>query len=453
MQGTNIPRLIVCMATIAVSCAAVSLAAETDVRRARARDIGIEVGVMETGPLNAITDVPGVRVGHRTLVRGDSVRTGVTAVLPHGGNLFLEKVPAAISVGNGFGKLAGSTQIMELGNIETPIVLTNTLGVGTAVEAVVRHMLDLPGNEAVRSVNAVVGETNDGYLNDIRGLHVKGGDVWAAIEAAREGPVEEGSVGAGAGTTAFDYKGGIGTSSRIVPREESSGAQAGTGGAEDQRHYTIGVLVQSNFGGLLDVNGAPVGRELAMRRERESDDSGDEKDIGKPSGGGQYENAGGDGGGSDENARRSSVQVGPNVYDDGGGSCMIVIATDAPLSPRNLERLARRAFLGLARTGSYMSNGTGDYAIAFSTAYRIPYETGQLVEVPPLVSNDAMTPLFQAVVEATQEAVYNSLFMATTVKGHRGRVIEAIPIGDVLEICRRYNVLNLLRRFTGQKPR
>jgi D-aminopeptidase len=409
MQRINIYRFISCIVTITVSCTAVSHTAATEASRARARDIGIEVGVMETGPLNSITDVPGVRVGHRTLVRGESVRTGVTAVLPHGGNLFLDKVPAAISVGNGFGKLTGSTQVVELGNIETPIVLTNTLGVGTAVEAVVRFVLAQPGNEAVRSVNAVVGETNDGYLNDIRGMHVKGEDVRAAIEAAREGPVEEGSVGAGAGTIVFGFKGGIGTSSRIVPREESTGADTGTGDVKDQKHYTIGVLVQSNFGGLLDINGAPLGRELALKRERESD--------------------------------------------EGGGSCMIVIATDAPLSPRNLERLARRAFLGLARTGSYMSNGTGDYAIAFSTAYRIPYETGQHVQVPPLVSNDAMTPLFQAVVEATQEAVYNSLFMATTVKGHLGRTIHAIPIGDVLEICRRYNVLNLHRRFTGQKPR
>lgn len=431
MQRFDMYRLIACILTIVTSYAAVSHAAETRARRARARDIGIEVGVIETGPLDAITDVPGVRVGHLTLVRGDSVHTGVTAVIPHGGNLFLEKVPAAISVGNGFGKLAGSTQVMELGNIETPIVLTNTLGVGTAVEAVVRFMLDLPGNESVRSVNAVVGETNDGYLNDIRGLHVTGDDVRVAISAAREGPVEEGSVGAGAGTIAFGFKGGIGTSSRVVPCETGAEAQPRTGGAKDQTHYTIGVLVQSNFGGLLDVNGAPVGRELALKRERESDG----------------------GSGSDKDTGRSGMQAGPGESDDGGGSCMIVIATDAPLSSRNLERLARRAFLGLARTGSYMSNGTGDYAIAFSTAYRIPYETGQHVKVPPLVSNDAMTPLFQAVVEATQEAVYNSLFMATTVKGHRGRTIHAIPIGDVLEICRKYNVLNLHRRFTGQKPR
>lgn len=395
--------VIVLIAVIAVWSTGVIPAPGSETRRARARDLGIETGVMETGPLNAITDVAGVLVGHRTLMRGSHVRTGVTAILPHGGNIFLEKAPAAIAVGNGFGKLAGATQVEELGSIETPIILTNTLCVGTAVEAVVRYTLALAGNENVRSVNAVVGETNDGYLNDIRGLHVSGEDVLAAIRDARHGLPAEGSVGAGAGTIAFGFKGGIGTASRIVPIEKFEPPRD-SGAPKEPMQYTVGVLVQSNFGGLLDVNGAPVGRELAAKRDKQSHGGG------------------------------------------GQGSCMIVIATDAPLSPRNLERLARRAFLGLARTGSYMSNGTGDYAIAFSAAYRVPYGARR-IELPPLVANDAMTPLFQAVVEATQEAVYNSLFMATTVEGHRGHTIEAIPIDDVLEICRKYNVLNLHRRF------
>lgn len=393
---------IVCMAVTAAVIAHTVSAAEPKARRARARDLGIEVGVMEPGTLNAITDVPGVLVGHRTLVRGADIRTGVTAILPHGGNIFLEKVPAAIAVGNGFGKLAGSTQVGELGNIETPIVLTNTLSVGTAVEAVVRYTLTLSGNEDIRSVNAVVGETNDGYLNDIRGMHVSGEDVLAAIRDARDGLPVEGSAGAGTGTVCFRFKGGIGTASRIVPIGKS-GSPSGSAAVSVEKHYTIGVLVQTNFGGLLDVNGAPVGRELKSMREKKGGHGGD-------------------------------------------GSCMIVIATDAPLAPRNLKRLARRAFLGLARTGSYMSNGTGDYAIAFSTAYRIAYGVRH-VDVPPLVANDAMTPIFRAVVEATREAVYNSLFMATTVEGHGGHTVEAIPIADVLEICRKYNVLNMRDRF------
>jgi len=351
--------------------------------KARARDLGIVVGVMEPGPLNAITDVPGVMVGHTTIVRGDDVRTGVTAVLPHGGNIFREKAPAAVYVGNGFGKLAGTTQVEELGNIETPVVLTNTLSVGTAVAAVVEYTLGLPGNESVRSVNAVVGETNDGRLNDIRGMHVTAGDVIRAIESARPGPVEEGAVGAGTGTMAFGFKGGIGTSSRIVPR----------GGGEA---HTVGVLVQSNYGGLLDIRGAPVGSELDRR---------------------------GDGGSG------------------GGGSCMIVVATDAPLSPRNLKRLAKRALFGLARTGSVMGNGSGDYVIAFSTAWRIPYGGGEPVKAPPLVANDAMTPCFRAVVEATEEAVYNSLFMAETVVGRDGNTARAIPAEAVIRILRKYRVL------------
>jgi D-aminopeptidase len=347
------------------------------------------VGVLKPGPLNAITDVEGVRVGHVTIWRGDSVRTGVTAILPHGGNLFQEKVPAAIYVGNGFGKLAGVTQVEELGTLETPILLTNTLSVPQVADALIQYMLSLPGNEEVRSVNPVVGETNDGWLNDIRGRHVRKEDVFAAIEGATAGPVEEGSVGAGTGTRALGFKGGIGTSSRRLPDR--------LGG------WTVGVLVQSNYGGILEINGAPVGRELGVYSYRDR-----------------------------------------LRYADGDGSCMIVVATDAPLSARNLKRLARRAMLGLAKTGSFSSNGSGDYVIAFSTAraLRQPYSPEQRSRQVELLYNDAMSPLFLAVVEATQEAVYNSLFKATTVVGRAGHRAEAIPIDKVVEICRKYNALN-----------
>ena len=367
-----------------------SFAAE-DPHRVRARDIGIEVGTMETGSLNAITDVPGVMVGQQTIIRGDNVRTGVTTILPHSGNLYQEKVPAAFFAANAHGKTAGSTQIVEMGNIETPIVLTNTLSVGTAMTALVKYTLELPGNEEIRSVNAVVGETNDGFLNDIRGLHVTEKDVLAAIKKAATGPVEEGNVGAGTGTRAFGLKGGIGTSSRLIPTGNGS-------------HYTLGVLVQTNYGGLLEINGAPVGREL---RRLENENAAGTED----------------------------------------GSCMIIVATDAPLSSRNLERILKRTVLGLARTGSHMSNGSGDYAIGFSTAYRIPYDIGKPIALPPLIPNESMTPYFQAVIEATQEAVYNSMFMATTLDGRKGRQLTAIPIEKVLEICRKYNVLNLREKL------
>ena len=280
--------------------------------RPRIRELGVEPGIFPPGPLNAITDVEGVRVGHRTLIRGESIRTGVTAIVPHGGNVFQSKAPAAVYVGNGFGKAAGFLQVQELGNIETPIVLTSTLSVGTAIEALVAWTLEQPGNQEVRSVNAIVGETNDGFLNDIRGGHVTGEDVCAAIAAARSGPVQEGSVGAGTGTMALGWKGGIGTSSRVLPQ--------GLGG------YTVGALVQTNYGGVLTIDGAPVGERL-----------------------GRYD-------------FRDHVR-----NNQGDGSCMIVLATNAPLSSRNLERLAKRAVLGLARTGSYMSNGSGDFVIAFST--------------------------------------------------------------------------------------
>ncbi len=353
----------------------------------RARELGIVPGVLQPGPLNAITDVQGVAVGHVTLVEGESIRTGVTAILPHKGNLFQEKVPAAIHVGNGFGKLAGITQVRELGNIESPIILTNTLNVAEGIAGAVEYTLAQPSNERVRSVNAVVGETNDGSLNDIRARRVTKEDVIKAIRSAETGAVAEGAVGAGTGTVCFGFKGGIGTSSRVLP------AQLGG--------YTVGVLAQTNYGGILAINGAPVGRELGQYYLRES------------------------------------------VRESADGSCMIVVATDAPLDARNLERLAARAMLGLAVTGSSISNGSGDYAIAFSTAAeaRVPFSPQNRVLSPPALHNDAVSPLFQAVKEATEEAVYNSLFMAVTTKGAGGRTVEALPVEKVLEICRKYNLL------------
>ncbi|WP_029038590.1 DmpA family aminopeptidase [Salinimicrobium xinjiangense] len=348
----------------------------------RPRDLGIEIGVMAPGKLNAITDVSGVKVGHTTLIKGDSVRTGVTAILPHGGNIFQQKVPAAVYVGNGFGKLAGSTQIKELGNLETPIILTNTLSVPTAMNAVISYVLNQKKNEAVRSVNAVVGETNDGYLNDIRGRHVTEQDVLLAIESASENNIEEGNIGAGTGTIAFGYKGGIGTSSRKLP--ESLGG------------YTVGVLVQSNFGGVLQIDGVQVGEALGK------------------------------------------FSFNDELLNNVDGSCMIVVATDAPLDSRNLERLAKRAFLGIAKTGGIASNGSGDYIIAFSTAenLRIPYriKTNNLKQ--EIVPNDRISPLFMAAIEATEEAIINSLFMAETMTGQDGRTIEQLPVEKVLEMMK-----------------
>jgi D-aminopeptidase len=333
-------------------------------------------------------------VGHKTRWEGDDIRTGVTVILPHDGNIYQDKVPAAIYLGNAYGKLAGSTQVEELGTLETPIALTNTLSVAAGMEGLIRHTLNQPGNESVRSVNAVVGETNDSYLNDIRGMHVTPDDVLAAIAEAKSGPVAEGAVGAGTGTTCYGFKGGIGTASRVIPK--------------DRGGYTVGVVVQSNFGGILTINGAPVGREL-----------------------GEYY---------------------MNQYtkkENGDGSCMIVVATDAPLSPRNLERLAKRAFLGLAQTGSYVTNGSGDYIIAFSTAYTIP-NNSELLEPPvALVSNSKMSALFLAAKEATEEAIYNSMFMATSVTGRDGNHREALPIDKVLEICNKYNVLNMQDKLPG----
>lgn len=348
--------------------------------RPRVREFGITIGVLEPGPGNAITDVPGVLVGHVTLVEGQDVRTGVTALLPHGGNIFQEKVPAGIFVANGFGKLTGVTQVDELGTLETPIILTNTLSVPTAADALLDYTLGLPGNENVASVNPVVGETNDGWLNDIRGRHVKKGHVLDAIRKAASGPVEEGAVGAGTGTMCFRYKGGIGTSSRRLP--------ASRGG------YTIGVLVQTNFGGNLMIGGVPAGRLL--RSSAAKDDLTDEAD----------------------------------------GSCMIVVATDAPLDSRNLRRLAKRALLGIPRTGGYYSNGSGDYAITFSTAdeVRVPYRSQSRVQTVTLLRNENLSPLFLAAAEAAEEAILNSLFKAVRMEGRGGHIAEPLPLEKVREL-------------------
>ena len=345
--------------------------------RPRVRDLGIEPGILEPGPLNAITDVEGVRVGHRTLIEGEGIRTGVTAIVPHDGNVFQWKVPAAVFPANAFGKAAGFLQVQELGNLETPIVLTNTLCVGTAVQAVVDWTLRQPGNEDIRSVNAVVGETNDGFLNDIRTCAVRPLDIFLAIEEAEDGPVLEGSVGAGAGTTAFGFKGGIGTASRILP--ESLGG------------FTVGALVQSNFGGVLTIDGMRVGEALGQFSYR-------------------------------------------RAIEESGGSCMIVLATDAPLSPRNLERLAARAVMGLARTGSFMSNGSGDFVIAFSTRNPVPYEAIDGIRGEEILHNDFTSPLFLATVEAVEEAVLNSILKATTVTGRDGNTREAIPLDRLVEM-------------------
>lgn len=348
--------------------------------RKRARDVGIAPGIFPTGPLNAITDVHRVGVGHVTVIEGNDIRTGATAILPHPGNVYQDKVPAGIAVGNGFGKLMGSTQIRELGEIETPIVLTNTLCVGRAADVIVDWVLALPGNEAVTTINPIVGETNDSRLNNIRRRRLTPEMIHRAVTGATGGPVKEGSVGAGTGTMAFGWKGGIGTSSRVVPK--------GLGG------YTVGVLVQSNFGGVLQVLGRPVGRELGRYYLKEALDNGDTD-----------------------------------------GSIMMILATDAPLSDRNLTRLARRALFGLARTGASFSNGSGDYAIAFSVAdgvRRTPKRRQARTTIADL-PNDLVSPLFQAAIESTEEAILNALFTATTIKGHNGSVGEAIPLDRVMK--------------------
>lgn len=364
----------------------VSAFAQTQ-QRPRARDLGIEVGILPTGPFNAITDVPGVTVGQTTMIRGENIRTGVTAIVPQsvttGDAPGPHRIPAAVFVGNAFGKLMGSTQVEELGELETPILLTSTLNVPRVADALLDYMLSLPFLRDTRSLNAVVGETNDGYLNDIRSRPVGREEVFAALKNAKNGPVEEGSVGAGTGTVAFGWKGGIGTASRRLPKE--------AGG------YTVGVLVQTNYGGILAINGAPVGRELGRYYL---------KDYVEP--------------------KRSSKAS----QDHADGSIMIVIATDAPVDARNLKRMAARAMLGLGRTGSAGSNGSGDYAIAFSTA--------SSTSAP--VSNDGVSPLFLAVIEATEEAIYNSLFRATTMTGN-GHTVEALPIDRTLEVLRRHGDL------------
>ncbi|PQO37159.1 S58 family peptidase [Bremerella cremea] len=357
-----------------------SISADEPDARPRTRDLGIAPGVFKPGKSNAITDVAGVKVGQVTLIDGKDIRTGVTAILPHEGNLFQQKTPAAVFIGNAFGKLAGSTQVEELGNLETPIILTNTLSVGTAVEAVVKWSLTQPGNENVRSVNALVGETNDGGLNDIRGQHVRGPHVVQAIEAAQSGIVEEGCVGAGTGCIAFGWKGGIGTSSRTLPQRYGG--------------YTVGVLVQANFGGVLQVDGLPVGKVLGKHTFAET----------------------------------PPVSP-PAPLKPGDGSCMIVVATDAPLDPRNLKRLAARALFGLARTGSSYTNGSGDFAIAFSTNPDLRVAYGEeKIQTQPTLPNDAVSPLFQAALETTEEAVYNALLKATPMQGRDGRKVEALPL-------------------------
>jgi len=354
----------------------------------RARDFGVSIGVLPTGPLNAITDVKGVLVGHVTLIQGDNIRTGVTAIVPHDKNVFQNKVPGAVYVGNGFGKLAGTTQVEELGNIETPIILTNTLSVAQGLEGLIDYTLSFPENKEVRSVNGVVGETNDGGLNDIRGRHVKKEHVVQAIRNAKGGKVEEGSVGAGTGTICFGFKGGIGTSSRVLPEK--------LGG------YTIGVLVQTNFGGVLQIDGVPVGEEL-----------------------GEY---------AFKDAIEGSVD----------GSCMMVVATDAPLDARNLKRLAKRVIMGLSKTGGIASNGSGDYVIAFSTneSVRVPYNTPTPTGTYSYIHNDYMSPLFMAAIEATEEAIINSLFAATSVgKLRNGEEVKPLPVEKVIELMKKYNRL------------
>lgn len=353
----------------------------------RPRDLGVKFGVMATGKLNMITDVPGVSVGHVTLIEGDHIRTGVTAILPHAGNIYQEKVPAAIYIGNGYGKLAGISQVKELGNLETPIVLTNTLSVPMGIQGTVKYTLNQKGNESVGSVNAVVGETNDGYLNDIRGMHVKDTHVIKAIKSAKNGIIEEGNVGAGTGTSAFGFKGGIGTSSRLVP--ESMGG------------YTVGVLVQSNFGGNLSIAGAPVGKELETYPFK-------------------------------------------NAIEKSDGSCMIVVLTDAPLDARQLERIAKRAMMGLAKTGGIASNGSGDYVIAASTAttMRISNSSSKMVDEGDPLRNDEMSPLFMATIEATEEAIINSLFAARDLKGFNGNKRKALPKARVIEILKKYQMID-----------
>lgn len=353
----------------------------------RLRDYGVKIGVMKTGALNAITDVKGVKVGHTTIQQGDSINTGVTAIIPAEGNLFQSKVPAAIYIGNGFGKLMGISQVKELGNLETPIVLTNTLSIATAADAIIDYSVSQKENQNLRSVNAIVGETNDSYLNDIVGRHVKKQHILTAIENAKNGVVAEGNVGAGTGTVCFGFKGGIGTASRVLPKA--------SGG------YTVGVLVQTNFGGVLQIDGVPVGVAL------------------------------------------NQYFLNNQLNDPADGSCMIVVITDAPVTARNLERIAKRAMMGLAKTGGIASNGSGDYVIAISNAegLRVPHESKEKLQTVQELRNDEVSPLFLATIEATEEAVLNSLFAAKTLKGKNG-TIQSLPIDQTIKLLKEYKKIN-----------
>lgn len=353
----------------------------------RLRDYGVKIGVMKTGMLNAITDVKGVKVGHITIQQGDTINTGVTAILPAEGNLFQSKVPAAIYIGNGFGKLMGISQVKELGNIETPIILTNTLSIATAADAIIDYSVSQKENQNLRSVNAIVGETNDSYLNDIVGRHVKKQHVLKAIENATNGAVTEGNVGAGTGTVCFGFKGGIGTASRVLPKA--------SGG------YTVGVLVQTNFGGVLQIDGVPVGVAL------------------------------------------NQYFLNNQLNDPADGSCMIVVITDAPVTSRNLERIAKRAMMGLAKTGGIASNGSGDYVIAISNAegLRVAHDSKEKLQTVQELRNDEVSPLFLATIEATEEAILNSLFAAKTLKGKNG-TIQALPIDKTIGLLREYKKIN-----------
>ena len=367
---------------ILVTCVVLAVVSLTAQQHRTLRQWGFPTGIFETGQYNAITDVPGVKVGHVTLIEGDSVRTGVTAIVPHQGNIFRQKVPAAIYVGNGFGKLAGVTQVRELGNIETPVILTNTLSVAAGLEGVIRWTLMQPGNENEKSVNAVVGETNDGRLNDIRGMHITPQMVIDAINKAHGGPVEQGCVGAGTGTICFGFKGGIGTSSRVLP--ESLGG------------YTIGVLVQTNYGGILEIDGVQVGQRLHKH---------------------DFIN---------------HVRKSENI----DGSCMMVVITDAPLDSRNLERMAKRAMMGMAKTGGIASNGSGDYVIALSVAPDNLIDSRAKTITSTVLANSEMSSIFAATIEATAEALWNSLFMADSMTGKDGYHVDALPVEQVLEMLR-----------------
>ncbi len=390
------------------SMLSLSAAPAQEASRPRARELGVRVGIFTPGTHNAITDVEGVLVGHTTVISGDDIRTGVTAIRPHGGNLYFDRVPAAMYVGNGFGKLLGVTQVRELGELETPILLTCTLCVWKAADAMAEWALGLDGMERVRSVNPVVGETNDGGLNDIRNRPITPEHVRAALQGAASGPVEEGAVGAGTGTTAFGWKGGIGTSSRALP--ESLGG------------YTVGVLVQSNFGGILRIAGAPVGESLGRYSFRAQVEEGRDRES------------------RNKDARGPKPTPRPDPDPQTGGSIMMIVATDAPLSERNLERVAMRAVMGLSRTGSFAGNGSGDYVISFSTALGVRRRPGDAVRSIEDLSNDNISAIFQATVEATEEAVYNSMFRAVTVSSRWG-TREALPIEETLEVLRRYGVV------------